>query len=130
MDFFQRKLDDKNRLTIPADMRAEFKDGKAVLTPGFGNYLHLYPESVWNTEMERALSGAGWQPSEKPVILNEELADINARLRFGKVNCSLDAKQGRITIEPHLMELAGIEREVAAIRIPTETGSYWRLRKP
>ena len=46
-DYFERKLDDKRRLTIPTELRAEFASG-VVLTRGFKNYLHLYPLSVWN----------------------------------------------------------------------------------
>ena len=34
VDYFERKLDDKRRLTIPAELRAEFASG-AVVTRGF-----------------------------------------------------------------------------------------------
>ena len=51
MDYFERKLDDKNRLTIPTQLRAEFGEN-VVITPGFKNYIHIYPESVWKGEME------------------------------------------------------------------------------
>ena len=53
-DYFERKLDDKRRLTIPAELRAEFASG-VVLTRGFGNYLHLYPQQVWDREVEDTL---------------------------------------------------------------------------
>jgi|GEM_PF-802749 len=58
VDYFQRKLDDKRRLTIPAELRSEFSSG-VVITRGFGQYLHLYPKSVWDREVEAALTGAG-----------------------------------------------------------------------
>ena len=35
----------------------------------------------------------------------------------------LDEKQGRFTIEPHLLEYAGIRKDIEAIR----SGRYWRL---
>ncbi len=41
-DYFERKLDDKRRLTIPAELRAEFASG-VVLTRGLVNistYIH------------------------------------------------------------------------------------------
>ncbi|MEO7905018.1 MAG: MraZ N-terminal domain-containing protein, partial [Candidatus Saccharimonadales bacterium] len=45
MDYFERKLDDKRRLTIPTELRSELVSG-VVLTRGFGEYLHLYPQQV------------------------------------------------------------------------------------
>jgi MraZ protein len=116
MDYFERKLDDKRRLTIPTELRAEFASG-VVLTRGFGQYLHMYPQSVWNKEVEPALSGS---------ILDEKTADLNVRFRRGKTNAELDQKQGRVTIEQHLLDYAGITRELVAVR----AGAYWRILSP
>ena len=114
MDFFERKLDEKNRLTIPSELRHEFEGGRVILTKGFANYLHLYTEKVWNEEMEPALQGS---------ILDEHVADLNVQFRSGKSASTIDAKQGRITIESHLLEHAGIDKEVVAVR----AGKYWRI---
>ncbi len=114
MDYFERKLDDKNRLTIPSELRHEFEGGQVVLTRGFAKYLHLYTEKVWNEEMEVALGGN---------ILDEHTADLNVQFRSGKTVAGMDAKQGRITIEHHLLEYAGIGKEVVAVR----AGKYWRI---
>lgn len=114
MDYFERKLDDKNRLTVPAELRREFEGGQVIITRGFGHYLHLYTENVWNEDMEPALKGD---------ILDERTADLNVQFRSGKVTTSMDAKQGRITLEQHLLDYAGITREVVAVR----AGKYWRL---
>ncbi len=114
MDYFERKLDDKNRLTLPAELRHEFEGGQVVVTRGFKRYLHLYTEKTWNQEMEPALSGD---------ILDERTADLNVQFRTGKTAGSLDSKQGRITIEQHLLDYAGISKEVVAVR----AGKYWRL---
>jgi MraZ protein len=114
MDFFERKLDDKNRLTIPAELRHEFEGGKVIITRGFGKYLHLYTEKVWNEDMEPALKGD---------ILDERTADLNVQFRMGKSAGAMDAKQGRITLEQHLLDYASIRREVVAVR----AGKYWRL---
>ena len=113
MDYFERKLDDKRRLTIPAELRNEFASG-VVLTRGFGQYLHLYPLAIWSKEVEPALSGS---------ILDEKTADLNVRFRRGKTSVELDQKQGRVSIEQHLLDYAGIDREVIAVR----AGVYWRL---
>ncbi len=116
IDYFERKLDDKRRLTIPAELRVEFATG-VVLTRGFGKYLHLYPQAVWDKEVETALTGS---------ILDERVADLNVKFRRGKAAVALDQKQGRVTVEQHLLDYAGIDREVVAVR----AGSYFRLMSP
>jgi MraZ protein len=96
-DYFERKLDDKRRLTLPAELRAEFESG-VVVTRGFKNYLHLYPKSVWDELVEPQLQGN---------ILDERTADLNVQFRMGKVESVIDQKQGRITLEQHLLDFAG-----------------------
>lgn len=115
VDYFERKLDDKRRLTIPSELRAEFSNG-VVVTRGFSNYIHIYPKSVWDEQVEPQLKGN---------ILDEKIADLNVQFRIGKSESPLDAKQGRITLDQHLLDYAGIDRQVYAVR----AGSYWRLTK-
>jgi len=116
LDYFERKLDDKRRLTIPTELRNEFASG-IVLTRGFDHYLHLYPKQIWDRQVEPALNGD---------ILDEDIADLNVRFRRGKTEAELDQKQGRVTIEQHLLDYAGIDRELVAIR----AGAYWRIMPP
>jgi MraZ protein len=116
VDYFERKLDDKRRLTIPTEVRSELASG-VVITRGFGQYLHLYPKQVWDREVESALGGN---------ILDEKTADLNVRFRMGKTEAELDQKQGRVTIEQHLLDYAGIDRELVAVR----AGAYWRILAP
>ena len=113
IDYFERKLDDKKRLTIPSELRAEFASG-VVVTRGFKHYLHLYSKQIWEEEVESALTGN---------ILDETIADLNVQFRTGKMESPLDAKQGRIVLEQHLLDYAGIDKEVVAVR----AGKYWRL---
>lgn len=113
VDYFHRKLDDKRRLTMPAELRGEFMSG-VVICRGFKNYLHLYPQSVWDELVEPQLAGN---------ILDEQTADLNVQFRMGKTANALDVKQGRVVIEQHLLDYAGITREVAAVRV----GPYFRL---
>lgn len=113
IDYFQRRLDDKRRLTIPTELRAEFASG-VVITRGFKQYLHVYPLNIWNEEVEPLLKGS---------ILDEQIADLNVQFRMGKAEGDLDEKQGRLTIEQHLLDYAGITRDVMAVRV----GKYWRL---
>ena len=114
VDYFERKLDDKRRLTIPAELRSEFKSG-VVVTKGFGTYLHMYSQEVWNTQVEPELTG---------YILDEKVADLNVQFRSGKTSAELDEKQGRVTLEQHLLDFAGITKDVVAVR----AGAYWRLQ--
>jgi DNA-binding transcriptional regulator/RsmH inhibitor MraZ len=114
IDYFERKLDSKHRLTIPTQLRDEL-GGTVVITPGFGQYLHMYSQTVWNTEMEPALTGD---------ILDEAKADLNVRFRMGKSVHNLDSKQGRVTLEAHQIALLGKSTEIVAVR----AGKYWRLQ--
>ncbi|HPQ82335.1 MAG: hypothetical protein KDA17_00725 [Candidatus Saccharibacteria bacterium] len=116
VDSFERKLDDKRRLTIPTELRNEFASG-IVLTRGFGTYLHMYPQHVWDREVEPALSGS---------ILDEQVADLNVRFRRGKSAQELDTKQGRVVVEQSLLDYARIDRQVEAVRV----GAYWRVGAP
>lgn len=113
LDYFERKLDEKRRLTIPTELRDEFASG-VVLTRGFRNYLHLYPKEVWEQKVEPELQGH---------ILDEQVADLNVQFRKGKTDAAMDQKQGRITLEQHLCEHANITKSVVAVR----AGQYWRL---
>ena len=118
VDYFERKLDDKRRLTIPTELRNEFSSG-VVLTRGFGQYLHLYSKTVWDKEVELALGASS-------NILDEKTADLNVQFRRGKTEAELDQKQGRVTIEQHLLDYAKINHGVVAVR----AGAYWRILKP
>lgn len=112
-DYFERKLDDKRRLSVPAELRAEFASG-VVVTRGFKKYLHLYPKAVWDDEVEPLLKGS---------ILDEQIADLNVQFRMGKSDAVIDDKQGRFSLDQHLLDHAGITRDVVAVRV----GKYWRL---
>jgi len=70
--------------------------------------------SVWNDQVEPALKGD---------ILDEKVADLNVQFRSGKSVQALDEKQGRIVIEQHLLDYAGISKGIVAVR----AGQYWRL---
>lgn len=113
VDYFERKLDDKRRLTIPAELRSEFESG-VVVTRGFKQYLHVYPKAVWDELVEPQLQGN---------ILDETVADLNVQFRMGKTDSAIDTKQGRVTLEQHLLDYANIRKDVVAVR----AGRYWRI---
>lgn len=113
VDYFERKLDSKRRLTIPTELRGKFSSG-VVITRGFGKYLHMYPKEVWDLQVEPKLAGD---------ILDERIADLNVQFRSGKQTAALDGKQGRVTLEAHHLQYAGIEKDVVAVSV----GQYFRL---
>lgn len=113
IDYFERKLDSKRRLSIPTELRSEFASG-VVVTRGFKKYLHLYPKTVWDQDVEPHLVGN---------ILDEATADLNVQFRTGKAEGKIDSKQGRFSLEQYLLDYAGITHDVVAVR----AGKYWRL---
>jgi DNA-binding transcriptional regulator/RsmH inhibitor MraZ len=74
----------------------------------------MYPKAVWDEQVEPELKGS---------ILDEHVADLNVQFRMGKSESAIDAKQGRVTIEQHLLDYANIAKDVLAVR----AGRYWRL---
>jgi MraZ protein len=127
MRYFRRKLDDKNRLTIPAELHDEFAGAKIIITRGFKDYLHLYREDIWNRHFDAAMRGRGGEAM--PLMFDEKLADMADEIIEGMNETNLDKKQGRITIDKELMEYAGLDknREVVATKL---VGDYWRLKTP
>ncbi len=127
---FKGKLDDKNRLTIPAELRTEF-EGALIITPGFDGSLHLYTENVWRQELEPALRVNPQEGDQTPAILNQQLAAQADYFYSDLQSTRLDEKRGRITIELELVIRAGLEefKDYKAVKMPTATGHYWRIRR-
>lgn len=125
MRSFRRKLDDKNRLTIPAELHDELGGQKIIITRGFKDYLHMYPEDVWNKHFEDAVKGRGGEAM--PLLFDEQLADMADRVVEDMMETTLDKKQGRITIDRKLASYAGFDKnkEVVATKL---VGDYWRLK--
>ena len=119
MNNFERKLDDKNRLTIPVEVRDEFSKGYVVLTKGYDNTLALYSQEYWEDVIEPALEGD---------FRDVESFRLNRQIQSGQSITQMDAKQGRITIEQRFLKHAGIKKTINAFRVKTAGGrSYWAL---
>lgn len=98
---YERSLDDKSRLAIPAELRTGLGSG-AVLTRSFDNCLCIYPAAKWET-LARAVD-------DLPQVRYE--ARVLARSLFsGAVPCEFD-RQGRVVIPAFLREHAGINGDV------------------
>ena len=103
---YERSLDDKSRLAIPAEMRVGLGTG-AVLTRSFDTCLCIYPAARWET-LARAV---------------DDLQDVRSEVRIlarslfsGAVPCDFD-RQGRVVIPAFLREHAGITDEVVVVGV-------------
>ncbi len=119
MNNFERKLDDKNRLTIPVEVRGELANGYIVLTKGYDNTLALYSQNYWEQVIAPALEGD---------FRDVESFRLNRQIQSGQTIMKLDAKQGRVTIEQRFLDYAGITKTVNAFRVKTSGDkSYWAI---
>jgi MraZ protein len=94
-------LDDKNRLTLPAKLRAAFEEG-VVITRGLDGCLFAYPRSAWEQM-------AGRIQSLDP--LSQEARVMQRHFFAGAAQGELD-KQGRMVLPQALIEHAGLTREI------------------
>ena len=103
---YERTLDDKSRLAIPAEVRAGLGTG-AVLTRSFDNCLCIYPAARWE-----ALAHA-----VDDLLQVRYEARVLARSVFsGAVPCEFD-RQGRIGIPAFLREHAQITGDVVIVGV-------------
>jgi MraZ protein len=97
----EHSLDDKNRLTLPAKLRAAFEDG-VVVSRGLDGCLYAYPRVEWERLAARL--------SERD-DLGEDARRMRRHFFSGASQGELD-KQGRLVLSPTLIAYAGLDREV------------------
>ena len=97
----EHSLDDKNRLTLPAKLRAAFEAG-VVVTRGLDGCLYAYPRPAWEQLADRIKS---LDP------LAEGSRVMQRHFFAGAAQGELD-KQGRLVLPTSLIEHAGLGREV------------------
>lgn len=103
---YERSMDDKSRLAIPAELRVGLGTG-AVLTRSFDNCLCIYPAGRWET-LARAVD-------DLPQVRHE--VRILARSLFsGAVPCEFD-RQGRVVIPAFLREHADLNGDVIIVGV-------------
>ena len=98
------RLDDKNRLVLPARFREQFADG-LVITKGQERCLYVFPQEEF-ARITEALSTA-------PVTA-KSVRDYS-RVFFASASDELPDKQGRITVPPALRTYAGLQRDCVVI---------------
>jgi transcriptional regulator MraZ len=98
----EHTIDDKNRLTLPAKLRQAFADG-VVITRGLEGCLYAYRREDWDRLVESRFA-----PLDS---LSAETRRIERFFFAGAAEAELD-KQGRVMLPAHLLEHAGLKREV------------------
>ena len=104
---FEYSLDAKNRLNVPPKFRAAFSDG-VILATGLEPCVWLWPPAAFEDFTERVLSD--FNP------LSAERRKLTRQLAGNSFDAELDAA-GRVTLNPGLLEHAGIDREVVVVGV-------------
>ena len=104
---FDYSLDAKNRLNVPPKFRAAFSDGM-VLARGLEPCVWLWPPDAFERFTDQVLGTLNPVSAER-----RKLARYMAGHSF---NNALDAA-GRVTLNPPLIEHAGIDREVVVVGV-------------
>ena len=104
---YEHTIDEKNRLTLPARFRQEFGGG-VVLTRGLDGCVLAYRRADWTGSVESRLSALD--------PLRPETRTLQRHFFAGAAEDSPD-KQGRVTLPAHLIEHAGLGREVTVVGV-------------
>lgn len=100
------KLDDKNRLILPAKFRAELEGG-VVITRGQDRCLYLYSAAEFELVHQKI--------RDAPVTSKQ--ARDYLRVFLSGASDEVPDKQGRVTLPSLLREYAGIQRELIVIGV-------------
>ena len=99
---FTQRLDAKNRLTLPAKLRAAFAEG-AVVTKGFDGCLFVFPRGNWDSFVESRL--------ERLDPFNKESRRLSRWFYGGANECELDG-QGRVMLSQSLLQHAQLDKDI------------------
>lgn len=105
---FRPKLDDKNRLILPAKFRPDFQEGM-VLTRGQEKCIYAFPTAEFQEVYEKV--------RQSPVS-SRQARNYMRMFLSGASDEAMD-KQHRVTIPQPLREYAGLEKELAVIGVGT-----------
>lgn len=103
---YERSLDDKSRVAIPAELRAGLGTG-AVLTRSFDHCLCIYPAAKWEA-LAQAID-------DLPQV-RTEVRSLARAIFGGAVPIEFD-RQGRIIIPAFLREYADLHGEVMVVGV-------------
>jgi MraZ protein len=99
---FEQRLDEKNRVTIPARIRERFADGVFV-TRGFDRCLSVYTRDAFEQFVEGQTSRLDG--------FSREARNIERYLYGGGAEVEMD-RQGRIALSAPLIRFAALDRDI------------------
>lgn len=103
---YTHTVDDKGRVSLPARFRNGEPGETFVATRGLGPCLFLYPVAEWRKVVDRLeRQKARVDPQQRRFYL---------QLMQHTAEATIDS-QGRITLAPHIAEVAGLQREVVFV---------------
>jgi MraZ protein len=98
---YEHTLDEKSRITLPARFRDAFADG-VVLTRGLERNVDVFPRATWEESVA---------PIAALDSLTREARQMKRHVFAGAFLAELD-RQGRVLVPPHLVQHAGLTKEV------------------
>ena len=98
---FEQRLDDKNRVTIPARLRAHFEAGVFV-NRGIDQCLQVFDPKGWNAYVTAETTRLD--------LFTREGRQMQ-RFLFAAVETEID-RQGRVALPARMLERAAIERDI------------------
>ena len=99
---FVHQLDEKGRVSLPAQFRRGLDADSFVLMQVQSDALTLYPPETWQHVQERLVEMRQRMPKARNYLLG----------RISNAHDVAPDKQGRILIPEHLRKLAGLQSEV------------------
>ncbi len=110
------KLDDKGRLVLPAEFRAQaspFAGSRYVVRKDlYSKVLEMYPPAAWDEYANNVKS--------KLNILSREGSRAWEEFNRGRALVTPDEKAGRILIPKQLLEKIGVQKEVVFVGMDTK----------
>lgn len=106
-----RQLDDRGRFVLPAKIREKLEGMVYITKAPVDKCLNLYTVEEWEilSQKLRAL----------PTSLDQNAAKLQRKI-FGKACCGEVDKQGRLSITPELMALAGLKKDIMLVGMNTK----------
>jgi transcriptional regulator MraZ len=116
---FEYSLDAKNRLTIPAKFRASFSDGLVLARHWLDPCIAVFTPDGFEKFTQSFLGDM--HP------LSQERNRLSRFFNAGSFDVELDSA-GRVTLNPLLIEHAGIDKEVVVVGTETQLEVWDRAR--
>lgn len=115
---YERPLDNKGRMTLPAPFRDALGTDKAFLTRGLDRCLFLVPARQFEV----------WRQRVRQLRLGDQRARGLRRHLFAEAGDGTPDAQGRITLFPYLRQYASIEESVVVIGVDTHI-EIWNAQR-